>query len=180
MDMLFPLQAVKSRDIDYSHFISLPLAINPELVEKLVNFQNSILGNSGNNENLCGESSVDNSDDKDQPLDRQHDVAVELKVKDDSKHVTVGITNIPIKSYAPKTWKPFPSGMKATTFLGLKEIHDLILCSSCLPSDEPLLNIYSFGKVMIVYGMQWLKDGAARMGLGFWGRCKDGAGVWGV
>lgn len=38
------LQTVKSSALDYSHFISLPLAINPQLVDKLVNFQNSILG----------------------------------------------------------------------------------------------------------------------------------------
>lgn len=37
-------QVVKSPSLDYSHFISLPLAIHPELVEKLFMFQNSILG----------------------------------------------------------------------------------------------------------------------------------------
>ncbi|GKA18770.1 activating signal cointegrator 1 complex subunit 1 [Tanacetum coccineum] len=36
--------AVKSSALDYSHFISLPLAIHPQLVDKLVNFQNSVLG----------------------------------------------------------------------------------------------------------------------------------------
>ncbi|XP_048609076.1 activating signal cointegrator 1 complex subunit 1 isoform X1 [Brassica napus] len=38
-------EVVKSPSLDYSHFVSLPLAIHPELVAKLVNFQNSILGN---------------------------------------------------------------------------------------------------------------------------------------
>ncbi|KAH0934289.1 hypothetical protein HID58_011406 [Brassica napus] len=38
-------EVVKSPTLDYSHFVSLPLAIHPELVAKLVNFQNSILGN---------------------------------------------------------------------------------------------------------------------------------------
>ncbi|KAJ0249228.1 putative eukaryotic LigT [Hirschfeldia incana] len=38
-------EVVKSPSLDYSHFVSLPLAIHPELVGKLVNFQNSILGN---------------------------------------------------------------------------------------------------------------------------------------
>ncbi|GJV28336.1 activating signal cointegrator 1 complex subunit 1, partial [Tanacetum coccineum] len=36
-------EAVKSSALDYSHFISLPLAIHPQLVEKLVDFQNSVL-----------------------------------------------------------------------------------------------------------------------------------------
>ncbi|KAG9157119.1 hypothetical protein Leryth_022834 [Lithospermum erythrorhizon] len=37
-------QAVESPNLDYSHFVSLPLALHPELVDKLINFQNSILG----------------------------------------------------------------------------------------------------------------------------------------
>ncbi|XP_009630585.1 uncharacterized protein [Nicotiana tomentosiformis] len=36
--------AVESQNPDYSHFVSLPLAIYPELVNKLINFQNSVLG----------------------------------------------------------------------------------------------------------------------------------------
>ncbi|KAJ4831721.1 hypothetical protein Tsubulata_038270 [Turnera subulata] len=39
-------KAIASPNLDYSHFVSLPLAIHPELVDKLVKFQNSILGNS--------------------------------------------------------------------------------------------------------------------------------------
>ncbi|KAK2382597.1 putative eukaryotic LigT [Trifolium repens] len=38
-------ETVRSRNLDYSHFISLPLAIHPELVSKLINFQHTILGN---------------------------------------------------------------------------------------------------------------------------------------
>uniref|UniRef100_A0A0D9UYR0 K Homology domain-containing protein n=1 Tax=Leersia perrieri TaxID=77586 RepID=A0A0D9UYR0_9ORYZ len=41
-------EAVKSPMLDYSHFISLPLAIHPDLVEKLNHFQCSILGTSSN------------------------------------------------------------------------------------------------------------------------------------
>lgn len=132
---------VKSPNLDYSHFISLPLAIYPELVDKLVSFQNSILGNPCKDENLDSESNEETSDDEDQQLDRQLDVAVELKVEDDSKHVKVDITNISLRSYPPKTSKPSaPSGMKAIIFFGFKEIYNLILWSSCLPSDGPLLN----------------------------------------
>lgn len=35
-------EAVKSSALDNTHFISLPLAIHPQLVDKLVNFQNSV------------------------------------------------------------------------------------------------------------------------------------------
>ncbi|XP_016493817.1 uncharacterized protein LOC107813118 isoform X2 [Nicotiana tabacum] len=40
----FSFSAVESQNPDYSHFVSLPLAIYPELVNKLINFQNSVLG----------------------------------------------------------------------------------------------------------------------------------------
>ncbi|XP_075090799.1 uncharacterized protein LOC107780071 isoform X2 [Nicotiana tabacum] len=42
--VLLSLLAVESQYPDYSHFVSLPLAIYPELVNKLINFQNSVLG----------------------------------------------------------------------------------------------------------------------------------------
>ncbi|CAH1442513.1 unnamed protein product [Lactuca virosa] len=50
-------QGVKSSALDYSHFISLPLAIHPQLVDKLVNFQNSILGLHDNSSNKASTSS---------------------------------------------------------------------------------------------------------------------------
>ncbi|GAB2225601.1 hypothetical protein Droror1_Dr00006398 [Drosera rotundifolia] len=40
-------KAVKSPSLDYSHFISLPLAIHPELIDKLTSFQKSILKDVG-------------------------------------------------------------------------------------------------------------------------------------
>jgi activating signal cointegrator complex subunit 1 len=60
-------QAVKSPMLDYSHFISLPLAIHPDLVEKLNNFQSSILGLSAANvdsdkDESLGEDSTDEND----------------------------------------------------------------------------------------------------------------------
>jgi hypothetical protein len=53
--------------LDYSHFISLPLAIHPDLVEKLNNFQSSILGLSAANvdsdkDESLGEDSTDEND----------------------------------------------------------------------------------------------------------------------
>ncbi|PON46901.1 Activating signal cointegrator 1 complex subunit [Parasponia andersonii] len=99
-------EAVKSPSLNYSHFISLPLAIHPELVDKLVMFQNFILGS-----DPCLEKNVDSDsneeynehEDVDQKLDKGPDVAVELKVDRDKERVKVNITNIPVVSYAPKT-----------------------------------------------------------------------------
>ncbi|GFY97066.1 putative eukaryotic LigT [Actinidia rufa] len=102
-------EAVKSPNLDYSHFISLPLALHPELVDKLVNFQKSTLGIGDPNEgeNLDSDSNGDTSEDedKDQELDRIPDVAVKLNVEDD-KHVKVDIANIHRVSYLPKVSKP--------------------------------------------------------------------------
>ncbi|KAJ3701004.1 hypothetical protein LUZ61_004709 [Rhynchospora tenuis] len=47
-------EAVNSRMLDYSHFISLPLALHPDLLKKLIKFQSTILG----------EIAVDNSGDE--------------------------------------------------------------------------------------------------------------------
>lgn len=43
------VEAVQSRQLDYSHFISLPLALHPDLVNKLNYFQSSILGEENSN-----------------------------------------------------------------------------------------------------------------------------------
>ncbi|KAL2516214.1 putative eukaryotic LigT [Forsythia ovata] len=51
-------KAVKSPTLNYSHFVSLPLAIHPGLVDKLVNFQNSILGIAELNQDLGIEKSI--------------------------------------------------------------------------------------------------------------------------
>lgn len=97
------------QNLDYSHFISLPLAIHPELVDKLVNFQNSILGISDScvDENLNSDSNEDTSENEgeDQMLEKGTDVAVELNVEGDSEQVKVNLTNIPLVSCAPKTSK---------------------------------------------------------------------------
>ncbi|XAR67695.1 hypothetical protein NMG60_11002567 [Bertholletia excelsa] len=104
-------KAMKSPYLDYSHFVSLPLAIHPELVDKLLNFQNSILRTSNTNEyeNLDSDSHEDTSEDEDkaQMLDTVSGVAVNLKVEGNNEHVQVDITNISPVSYAPKARKPF-------------------------------------------------------------------------
>ncbi|CAL5327795.1 unnamed protein product [Camellia sinensis] len=117
-------EAVKSPNLDYSHFISLPLAIHPELVDKLLNFQKSILGTSNANEdeNLSNDSNGDTSEDEDkeQELVGGSDVAVKLKVEDDNKHVKVDITNICRVSYPPRASKP--SEQKASKSSALSDL----------------------------------------------------------
>lgn len=107
---------MKSPNLDYSHFISLPLAIHPELVDKLLSFQRSILGNGDGclDENFDSDSNEDANDieDEDRKLDKRPDVAVELKLDDDNERVKVNITKTPLVSYPAKASKSSPlSGM---------------------------------------------------------------------
>ncbi|XP_011014557.1 PREDICTED: uncharacterized protein LOC105118332 [Populus euphratica] len=92
-------------DLDYSHFVSLPLGIYPELVDKLVDFQNSILGINyvSVDANVESDYNEDTSDikNKGQVLIEGDGVAVELKAEDDNQ-VKVGLTSIPFVSYPPK------------------------------------------------------------------------------
>ncbi|CAO2186331.1 unnamed protein product [Urochloa humidicola] len=90
-------EAVQSRMLDYSHFISLPLAIHPDLVDKLNYFQSSILGASASNEesdkdDSRSEGSIDEMDHDHKQADGSS-VKINLqvqeesvKVKMDSKH----------------------------------------------------------------------------------------------
>jgi activating signal cointegrator complex subunit 1 len=97
-------QAIKT-DLDYSHFVSLPLGIYPELVDKLVDFPNSILGINyvSVDANVESNYNEDTSDikNKGQELIEGDDEAVELKAEDDN-HVKVDLTSIPFVSYPPK------------------------------------------------------------------------------
>ncbi|XP_042511408.1 uncharacterized protein LOC122086561 [Macadamia integrifolia] len=128
-------KAIKSPSLDYSHFVSLPLAIHPALVDKLINFQNSVLGNCSTkqDENLESDSNGDTSEDreeKDDPLDAGRDVAVNLKVEDDSEHVKVEINKIPFVSYPPKASKSSlltDSGIDKSIFIKPKTFHLTVL-----------------------------------------------------
>lgn len=127
-------QAVNSREFDYSHFVSLPLAIHPGLVEKLVNFQNIILGAdaSDRNENEEGQCSSTACKVSISPKDVKAVDQVEVNITSDKNSVEtplvsvelnpehadappkVNITDIPFVSYIPKeskapasqTWSP--------------------------------------------------------------------------
>ncbi|XP_060205733.1 uncharacterized protein LOC132633372 isoform X1 [Lycium barbarum] len=115
-------ETVKSRNLDYSHFVSLPLAIHPELVNKLINFQNSVLGNTvvNQDENLECDSSAKTSypEGEEQNLSEPR-IAVELKTEDSNDCVKVDITNIPLVSYSPKGSKSSTSESKASKLLDL-------------------------------------------------------------
>ncbi|XP_054781334.1 uncharacterized protein LOC129288662 isoform X2 [Prosopis cineraria] len=116
-------EAVKSRNLDYSHFISLPLAIHPELVNKLVSFQNSILGTGDScmDENLESDSNEENTDNEEQHgLSKEKpNVAVELKVGDSNESVEVNLKNIPLVSYVPKASKSSASESPDLSDLGI-------------------------------------------------------------
>ncbi|KAK4428121.1 hypothetical protein Salat_1581100 [Sesamum alatum] len=88
-------KAVNSRTFDYSHFVSLPLAIHPGLVDKLVNFQNRILGMaaSDKDKNLDSDSGGDTSDEgeDDQQSIEASKVSIELKAEEADAHVKVNI-----------------------------------------------------------------------------------------
>ncbi|XP_008462176.1 uncharacterized protein LOC103500600 isoform X1 [Cucumis melo] len=126
-------EATKSPSLDYSHFVSLPLAIHPELVEKLINFQNSILRSSES----CLDETEDsdtNEDNTDNEVEVQHtvnapDVAVELQVDDKREQIKANI-NIPVVSYLPKTSKvstPSDLGIDKSIFIKPKTFHLTVL-----------------------------------------------------
>lgn len=57
---------MNSPTLNYSHFISLPLAVHAALVQKLEHFQNSILGaKSPESDESLDDSNKDNSDEED-------------------------------------------------------------------------------------------------------------------
>ncbi|XP_055827897.1 uncharacterized protein LOC129896098 [Solanum dulcamara] len=115
-------ETVKSRNLDYSHFVSLPLAIHPELVNKLINFQNAVLGITvvNKDENLEGVSSgkTFDSEGEEQNLNEPQ-VAVELKTEDSNDSVKVDTTNIQFASCSPKVSTPSTSESKASKLLDL-------------------------------------------------------------
>ncbi|TYH53441.1 hypothetical protein ES332_D09G101100v1 [Gossypium tomentosum] len=112
-------EAVKTASFDYSHFVSLPLAIHPELVSKLVGFQNSILGSSDAciDENPDGNSDGDNSEDSAQEQ-QLGNISVELEVADDEESVKVDVSVRPLDSNAPKEKEEPKSSNKSDLKIG--------------------------------------------------------------
>lgn len=130
-------EAIKSPKLDYSHFISLPLAIHPELVEKLNDFQNTILGTSqpGQVGNQNSDSSEDDLDDENMNrLDGDSTIVVNLKAQDDNKHVKVELDktvgkndalNSPRSSILSDT--PTNLGIDKSIFIKPKTFHLTVL-----------------------------------------------------
>ncbi|KAL8170991.1 hypothetical protein V2J09_022795 [Rumex salicifolius] len=129
-------ETVQSPNFDYSHFISLPLGLHPELVEKLLRFQNSILGNNSREEDMKENADVGSDEDasedktKNLQLKRASSVKVKLNVEDDGNHVTVDFKNIPLisdqlKSLKTKTLSDL--GIDKSVFIKPKTFHVTIL-----------------------------------------------------
>ncbi|EOY26860.1 Eukaryotic LigT isoform 4 [Theobroma cacao] len=127
-------EAVKTPILDYSHFVSLPLAIHPELVDKLVDFQNSILGISdacvddNQEDNSDGDTSEDEA--QEQQSGKGPAMAVEVKVSDDKKSVKVDVSSIPFVSYVPKESKSSnlsDLGIEKSIFIKPKTFHLTVL-----------------------------------------------------
>ncbi|KAH9615047.1 hypothetical protein KSS87_003937 [Heliosperma pusillum] len=130
-------EAAKNPDLTYSHFISLPLAIHPEFVDKVTRFRSSILGYDpkyvkGTMECTDGNPRTDASVDAgkvDQP-EKDLAVGVKLKIRDDINPVKVDIRNIPTVSYAPKATKSatlFDLRIDDSLFLKPQRLHLTVL-----------------------------------------------------
>lgn len=124
-------EAVESPSLDYSHFVSLPLAIHPGLVDKLFNFQNCILGTSSSSADqiVDRDSSEDSSEGEDSEQESRN-VAVKLEVADEKEQVKVDITSIPIVSYPPKATasSSLPDlGIDKSIFIKPKTFHLTVL-----------------------------------------------------
>ncbi|KAK9690218.1 hypothetical protein RND81_09G112900 [Saponaria officinalis] len=94
-------EAAKSPELAYSHFISLPLAIHPEFVDKVTKFQSTILGHDDRkdiNTSMGDNSRASASEDAGNVNKPENDLAVAVELK-------VDIHNIPTVSYAPKATK---------------------------------------------------------------------------
>ncbi|GFP82857.1 transcription factor ilr3 [Phtheirospermum japonicum] len=109
-------KAYNSRELGYSHFVSLPLAIHPGLVDKLVNFQNKILEIAASDKDGNVECDTD-EEEEDQKSTKASGVVVELKAEKDDAHV---------KSKASSS-KPKDSGIEKSIFIKPKAFHLTVL-----------------------------------------------------
>ena len=100
---------MKSPSLDYSHFISLPLAIHPELVEKLQIFQNAILGCSASGQS--GNLDSDLNEDTEDSDDEGKTITVNLEVENENEHVKVKIDTSDANSNATKLPSSVLSGI---------------------------------------------------------------------
>ncbi|KAL1538329.1 hypothetical protein AAHA92_27088 [Salvia divinorum] len=136
-------KAVNSRELDYSHFVSLPLAIYPGLLDKLVNFQDTILGKTADDK----DKNTDNENHSTVPKvsaelkanknNNQHStetpLVAEVKAVGADTHVRVNIANIPLVSYPAKeskatsSSKMIDSGIEKSIFIKPTTFHLTVL-----------------------------------------------------
>lgn len=110
-------EAIKSGGLDYSHFVSLPLAVHGELVEKVTDFQNTILDSCIEDRNADSNSDEDcNDNDYMEGLPEGADVAVKLDVQE-KQHIRH-------ESDARSTNK---LGIEKSIFLKPKQLHLTVL-----------------------------------------------------
>ncbi|KAL6568171.1 hypothetical protein OROHE_003855 [Orobanche hederae] len=123
-------KAVNSRDLDYSHFVSLPLAIHPGLVDKLVNFQNTIIGIAASGKDKNVDSNTDGviSDEEEEDEDQQsHTVSsavVKLEAEKDDAHVKADKTSNQHSSEVPLVAKLEPQGAVSNVAVKLEAEKD--------------------------------------------------------
>lgn len=123
-------EVVKSPIFDYSHFISLPLAVYPELVDKLVRFQTIVLGDNDPNDVAGITDGVSSEEDEDEVKpEKAPDVAVQLNVVDDDTDNVKVALDVPLIGYAPKVSKKSRtlSGIDKSIFIKPKTFHLTIL-----------------------------------------------------
>ncbi|KAI4381914.1 hypothetical protein MLD38_007932 [Melastoma candidum] len=121
-------EAVESPRLDYSHFVSLPLAVHPELVDKLFKFQNSILESGSSLED--DDSSEDNNPEVKDGKQQLSNLEAKLKDQDGSEQVVVNTGSISIVSYPPKASKSSSSsslGIDKSIFIRPRTIHLTVL-----------------------------------------------------
>ncbi|KAL9247348.1 hypothetical protein vseg_020789 [Gypsophila vaccaria] len=127
-------EAAMSPALAYSHFISLPLAIHPEFVEKVSKFQSSILGR-GDRKHVSGvmkENSRAGASGDTGKIDQPKTglaVGAELKTEDGGNRVKVDTLSIPTVSYAPKAKSPtlYDLRIDESIFLKPQRLHLTVL-----------------------------------------------------
>lgn len=107
---------MKSPSLDYSHFISLPLAIHTELVNKLQNFQNDILGFTASHQDadIDNDSNEDASGGSD---DEGKKISVNLEVENEKERVKVKIDAADANCNTSKLAGSVLPGMLLTIFI---------------------------------------------------------------
>lgn len=141
----FDLQGIRSPLLDYSHFVSLPLAIHPQLVEKLNDFQNSIIGDPGPGKDRNMEVDPENhaSDDGNDNQTLLEDVELTLEIDHDEEHVKVERDS--------RTSKKTSTRSNSSVLSGIVTFHCPLFCNIKFESIRILLLKYS--NVILIFSI---------------------------